>query len=93
MLFGYAKIVNGDKHLHIADKLYYCEKTDCDEDCGGAVLEFGYNITADCFAYTFGDTANAIVTVAYFAKTSRKRYGVNSAYNTFGHIVAVDCVV
>ena len=88
----YAKVVNGDKHLHVADKLNYCKKADGCINCGCAFGNVGYNVTAKCFTNTVGYAARRLIAVAYNTNFCRKRYRVNGTHNAFGCVAARKCV-
>ena len=87
--FGNAKIINRNKHLHIADKLNYCKESQGDKNSGLTAMLFGYNVAAYTFANTIRNTADIVITIAYFAYACRERDRVNRLHNTFGAVVAV----
>ena len=70
-LFGNTKVINGNHHLHVADKLNHCEKSNCGKYGGCAALQIAYNVAANRFAYTVRYTANTFITVSDFADSCR----------------------
>ena len=81
LLFGNAKIINGNKHLNISNELNDAEKTKCNKNGGGAALTFGANLTAKALANAGRNAAAALVAVADFADSCRKGNGVNALNN------------
>ena len=85
---GNAEIVNGDKHLNVADKLNDSEKSKRYVYSRCSAFAICMKISADVFVYCRGNTTVYRVVIAHLAKLCRKGNGVNALNYTFRHITA-----
>lgn len=86
MLFGYAEVINRNKHLNVSYQLNYREKT---ESCINRRLSAGKirnDRSSGTFADRLRDAANIFIAISYFSYPRRKRYRVNALNNAARHI-------
>lgn len=88
LLFGYAEIVNRNKHLNVSDKLNDSKQAESYINRRTAVLQIGHNIAAYAVAYAFRYTAHIFVAVAYLADARGQRNRVDRLNNAFRHVGA-----
>ena len=86
LLFGYAEIVYGDKHLYLTDKLNNGKESKRYVDGRCAAVKTRYNATAQKLVYEVWHNTNTFARVFYFANATAKRDGVNTLNNAFWHI-------
>ena len=86
LLFGYEKVVYGDKHLYLTDKLNNGKESKRYVDGRCAAVKTRYNATAQKLVYEARHNTNTFARVFYFANATAKRDGVNTLNNAFWHI-------
>lgn len=86
LLFGYAKVVYGDKHLYLTDKLNNGKESKRYVDGRCAAVKTRYNATAQKLVYEVRHNADTLARVLNLANTTAKRDGVNTLNNAFWHI-------
>ena len=88
LLLWNTEIVDGDKHLNVADKLNDSEKSKRYIYSRCSAFAICMKISADVFVYCRGNTTVYRVIIAHLTKLCRKGNGVNALYYAFGHITA-----